>query len=324
MSSEPALSKSTDELFRWYQKNKRPLPWRNKVKDPYAIWVAEVMLQQTSVNTVIPYYKKFMSRFKTLKSLARVPLEEVLPYWSGLGYYSRIKNLHKSSQIIDKMGFPRTYSELLKLPGFGPYTARAVSSLAFNEKTGVLDTNVIRVLTRYLGFKKIWWNTEGKNFLQKKSDEFTFKHPASIMNQAMMELGSLICTPKTPLCIACPLQKNCQAYKTHETSSIPLLKKEKRKEIWLWQPYIHIKKESVALTKNHSLPVLKNYLLFPGPIYKKKNPPKHYDFMHSITHHLIYVSSRKEKLPKEFYSWVRIKDIKKKNPSSLLTKLLLP
>ena len=282
------------------------------------------MLQQTTVNTVIPYYEKFIKKFKNMAALAKAQLEEVIPYWSGLGYYSRVKNLHKSAQIIHaKKYFPKTYKELLKLPGFGPYTARAVSSLAFDEKTGVLDANVIRVLTRYLGFKKAWWNKKAREILQKKVDQWMIKNPPDILNQALMELGSLVCTAQKPLCLICPLKKNCQSFKNDQTHLIPLKKKQKKKEIWLWKPFIFMKKNQIALTKNHFLPVLKNYPLFPGPAIKRKTPPKHYDFIHSITHYTIYVLITKNTpFPIQPVSWIKTKDLQRKNPSSLVQKIL--
>ena len=347
---------SQNELIKWYKKNKRPLPWRTKKKNPYRIWVSEVMLQQTTVNTVIPYYEKFIKKFKTLESLANTPLEEVMPYWSGLGYYSRLKNLHKSAKMMSqKKYFPRTYCKLLKLPGFGPYTARAVSSLAFNEKTGVLDANVIRVLSRYLNFKKPWWDKKGREILQQEVDKWMIKHPSSILNQALMELGALVCTVKKPLCPACPLKKNCKALKYNQIHLLPLKKEKKVKEIWLWQPLmlinqtdqecassdlrfpvrekknpskninkLSIKENKIAVTYNHSLPVLKNYPLFPGKAVKRTKPPKRYDFIHSITHHTIYVLISKKSpspsLPKIL--WITIKNLPKKNPSSLIRKTL--
>ena len=312
------------QLIKWYKHNKRPLPWRTKKKNPYHIWVSEVMLQQTTVNTVIPYYETFIKKFKTVRSLAKAPLEEVLPYWSGLGYYSRVKNLHKAAQIINKKKyFPRTYRELLKLPGFGPYTARAVSALAFNEKTGVLDTNVIRILSRYLNFKKIWWNKKGRQTLQQAVDQWMIKNPPAILNQALMELGALICTVRKPLCTACPLKKNCKALKHNQIDLIPLKKEKKAKEIWLWKPLVLTKKNQVALTHNHSLPVLKNYLFFPGKAVRKKTPPKKYDLIHSITHHTIYVLiSKKTTPPTQSISWITVQNLQKKNPSSLIKKVL--
>ena len=315
----------TTSLIKWYEQNKRNLPWRKTKKNPYHIWVSEVMLQQTTVNTVIPYYEKFIKKFNTLKALAETPLEEVIPYWSGLGYYSRVKNMHKAAQIIyKKRSFPKTYKELLKLPGFGPYTARAVSSLAFDEKTGVLDANVIRVLTRYLGFKKAWWNKPAKDFLQKEVDKWMLKHPPSILNQALMELGSLVCTAQKPLCFICPIKKKCQAFNLNQVHLIPLKKTKKEKEIWLWQPNIHIKKNKIALTDNHSLPVLKSYPLFPGKATKRNTPPKKYNFIHSITHHAIYVllSEKVSYDNKQILSWINIKDLQRKNPSSLIKKTL--
>ncbi len=325
ISSSPA---DQNRLIKWYEKNKRPFPWRKKrAQTPYTIWVSEVMLQQTTTNTVIPYYERFIKKFKTLESLAQTPLEEVLPYWSGLGYYSRIKNLHKSAcRIYAQKHFPQTYKKLLTLPGFGPYTARAVSSLAFDEKTGVLDANSIRVMTRYLGFKKAWWEKKNRSILQQTADQWTMKHPPSTMNQALMELGSLVCTAGNPLCLVCPLRQNCQAFKHNQTDKIPLLKKKKKKEIWFYQPVIFIKKNFTGLMQKHPLPVLKNYPLFPGKAVKRNTRPDRYHFVHSITHHNIYVlvslaSIWKESEVKDAL-WVKTKEIQKQNPSSLIQKIL--
>ena len=199
MASFPVL-----ELVKWYEQNKRPLPWRKKNKNPYFIWISEVMLQQTRVEAVIPYYKKFIQKFKTIKKLANTPLEEVLPYWSGLGYYSRVKNLHMAAKILDrKKYFPRSYKELIKLPGFGPYTARAVSAFAFEEKTAVLDANVIRLLSRFLAFSDPWWNPKGRDFLQRNANQWIKIKKPSVVNQALMELGALVCTAQKPLCLVC-------------------------------------------------------------------------------------------------------------------------
>ena len=229
-------NKPKPQLIKWYQKNQRPLPWR-KTKDPYKIWVSEVMLQQTTCRAVIPYYNKFIKKFKNLKDLASAPLAEVLSYWSGLGYYSRAKNLHKSAGLIyAQKFFPNTYKELLKLPGLGPYTARAVSSLAFNEKAAVLDANVIRVMARITGFQKAWWNSEGTNFLQKQADKWVERYPSSLMNQALMELGALICTAQKPACLVCPVQKNCKAFAKGLTNKIPMPKKKNKKKFGFTGP----------------------------------------------------------------------------------------
>ena len=337
------------KLITWYQKHKRPLPWRNTL-DPYRIWVSEVMLQQTTVNTVIPYYKKFIKKFSDIKALAKAPLKEVVPYWSGLGYYTRVKNLHKSARIIHKNKcFPRTYKALLKLPGFGPYTSRAVSALAFGEKTTVLDANVIRVMARYTGFKQAWWNQEGRAYLQKSADKWALCHNPVFINQALMEVGALICRPQKPLCFLCPLHSHCQAHQQDQTGSIPLKRQKKKQEIWYYQPVVCIKNNKVALTQQHHLPVLKSYLWFPGQAVKREVRPRHYHFTHLVTHHVIYVlpslaqeGSRKgvaeEVVPTSQVHkkvenssktcidskllWVKVKDIKKQNPSSLIQKIL--
>lgn len=310
-------------LIKWYQKNKRSLPWRN-TKNPYFIWISEVMLQQTTVNTVIPYYKKFIKKFKTIKSLAQAPHNLVLSYWSGLGYYSRVKNLHLSAQIIyQNKKFPKTYKELLTLPGFGAYTARAVSSLAFHEKVGVLDANVIRVLTRYLGYKKPWWTTLSQKILQEEVNKWMVKNPSAILNQALMELGALVCTSQKPTCTLCPLKQKCHSFKYNQISIIPLKKKPIPKKIWLWKPIICIKKNKIAFIKNHTLPVLKKYPFPPGIALKKTTPPLCYDFIHSITHYTIYTQISKLTLNSaQPILWYKIQDIQKTNPSNLIQKIL--
>ena len=317
---------SQKRLLQWYKENKRILPWR-ECNNPYYIWISEVMLQQTTISAVIPYYKAFIKKFKTLKSLAQAPLEEVMPYWSGLGYYNRIKNLHLAAQMIHRQKiFPRNYRELLKFPGFGPYTARAVSSLAFNEKIGVLDTNVIRVLSRYYALKNPWWKTTERKKLQSLVDEWVKSTEPAMMNQALMELGALVCTNKEPLCSACPLNKACQAYKTKTFHLIPIKKIKKKKEIWLWKPIIYIKKRKIAFIKNmETLPFLKTHLVFPGQSLQKKQVPKTYHFIHFITHHTIYVQVQFIKtinFENTKLIWLTLPEIKKKSPSSLIQKVL--
>ena len=320
------LLKNRTALVQWYNQHKRILPWRNN-KNPYLIWISEVMLQQTTVNAVIPYYKRFIKKFKTLKKLAQADIKEVLPYWSGLGYYNRIKNLHKAAKIIYKQKyFPKSYKRLLKLPGFGPYTSRAVSSLAFNENTTVLDANVIRVLCRYYGLKIYWWNTAERNNLQMLADQWTrnTKSPAEI-NQALMELGALVCLNRQPYCPACPLNKNCQAYKHSAQHLIPIKKLTRKKEIWLWKPIIITKNTKTAFIKNiNILPFLKNHLIFPGKAVRKNQAPKKYHLIHFITHHAIYVQVCSEKQIKhKNFIWLSKPEIKQRSPSSLIQKVLL-
>lgn len=211
-------------LLKWFDKNKRSLPWR-KNKDPYAIWISEIMLQQTQVDTVIPFYTRWMNSFPDIKTLAHASPDSILKHWEGLGYYSRARNLHKSARIIlqnHKGIFPDDFQTVLALPGIGRYTCGAILSIAFDQKLPVLDGNVIRVFARLFlindpvnspaVLKKLWEKAEALLPSRRTGD----------YNQSLMELGALICTPKNPKCLLCPLQKVCLAEKENRQSLLPV------------------------------------------------------------------------------------------------------
>ena len=201
--------KLTPALLKWYGKNKRDLPWR-KTCDPYKIWISEIMLQQTQVVTVIPYFERFIQIFPTIEVLAKSPLEKILGLWSGLGYYRRARHLHEAAKkICQKKYFPKTKLELLELPGIGDYTASAIASIAFNEPTAVVDGNVVRVLARIFALQGHAKATLLKKAVQKLSDPLIdLKNPGDF-NQAMMELGATVCTPTNPRCPECPIKSHC-------------------------------------------------------------------------------------------------------------------
>lgn len=216
-------------LLAWYHTNKRDMPWR-QTKDPYCILLSEFMLQQTQVDTVIPYYHRFLKSFPTVHHLARAPQDNVLKTWEGLGYYARARNLHKAAQAISQQfdgTVPDTYEELHALPGFGPYTTAAVLSIAYNKDHAVLDGNVIRVLTRLFDIHDDVTQTPTKKHLWALAELLLAKGHAGDYNQAIMELGATICTPKNPTCATCPLTKHCSAYQagTHETLPVKAKKK---------------------------------------------------------------------------------------------------
>jgi A/G-specific adenine glycosylase len=308
-------------LVDWYRHEQRPLPWRIN-RNPYRIWISEVMLQQTTVQAVIPYYERFMLRFPDVETLAQAKIDEVYELWTGLGYYSRARNLHLAAQSL-RGGFPKTYVELMELPGFGPYTARAVSSLAFGENVGVIDGNVIRVLTRHLGRRTQWWKPEERNWLQNIADQLANTADPHQLNQAMMELGATICTPKKPACLLCPLQKDCLASKKNLVDQIPLKKLRRLQEIWVWHPEIFVKKDKVALVENDYAPFLRGQWIFPGQIKKAKTKPKIFQNKHVITHHDIYIIPQMKKpRGKTDYRWVAMDQIHLVNPSILLRKAL--
>jgi A/G-specific adenine glycosylase len=314
-------------LLAWYKENHRDLPWRRN-RDPYRIWISEVMLQQTTVAAVIPYYEKFLSRFPTVQSLAECNLESVFEMWAGLGYYSRARNLHKSAIALSEKGFPETAAELLELPGFGPYTSRAVSSLAFGEKVGVLDGNVIRVLTRVYGWDMDWWTTKARPQLQTAADEIASLGPSNLLNQGLMELGATICTPQSPACLLCPWNKQCVALHTHQIAKIPRKRPRKQSEVWVWKLQVITEGNKVALIPNDYAPFLKGQMIFPGTISQQAKKPKIFDLKHGITHHDIYIQIDKKssmksfKIKRESWQWVSTKDIKKINPSNLMQKVL--
>lgn len=320
---------SADLLLEWYLKNGRPLPWRTS-RDPYRIWISEIMLQQTTSKAVVPFFERFLARFPTVQSLAQSSLDEVYEAWSGLGYYSRARNLHRCAGLLSQRGFPQSFSELLELPGIGPYTSRAIASFAFSEPVGVLDGNVIRFLSRYHLRASEWWKPKGRDELQSLADEWVRAHVGSGLkkvdshdiNQALIEIGATICTPQSPKCLLCPVVKNCGARKEDRVQDLPLQKPRKAMEDWVWRPQICARGGKFALTKDHQLPVLTDHLAWPGKAQRVKAPPKKYAFKHVVTHHNIYVLPEKAQRMSGDLEWLRVEDIKRKSPTALVQKAL--
>ena len=200
------------DLLRWFEKNGRDLPWR-KTRDPYAIWVSEIVLQQTRVPTAIPYYKRFLENFPTVRHLAKADLSSVLKIWEGLGYYTRARNLHRAAQfILNRFGgrVPDNPEDLLSLPGIGRYTAGAILSIAHNKDAPILDGNVKRVLSRIFAVSGDPRQTETESLLWSLSESLVPTGHASAFNQGLMDLGSTICTPRDPRCPECPLGSLCK------------------------------------------------------------------------------------------------------------------
>jgi A/G-specific adenine glycosylase len=199
-------------LLDWYEQNKRDLPWRKR-SDPYGIWVSEIMLQQTQVETVLPYYERFLTRFPTLDALATATIEEVLGCWSGLGYYRRARHLHQAAREIVEAnrGFPRDLEGLKALPGIGSYTAAAVGSIAFGIVEPAIDGNILRVVGRFLGIDGNPKRGEARRRIEKTTRELLIADRAGDSNQALMELGATLCRPRKPLCSGCPLASGCEA-----------------------------------------------------------------------------------------------------------------
>jgi A/G-specific adenine glycosylase len=209
----------TTPLLRWFTAHKRDLPWRAEPRDPYHVWLSEVMLQQTQVATVIPYYQRWLARFPTLRDFAVAPLDDVLKLWEGLGYYSRARNFHKAAQIVvNELGgeMPRDVAGLMALPGVGRYTAGAIASLAFNQHAPLLDGNVKRVLSRIFGL-----TTPTDEELWTLAESLLPRGKAGAFNEALMELGATVCTPRAPACPSCPIRKACTAYASGDPEAYP-------------------------------------------------------------------------------------------------------
>lgn len=229
----PPLSpfvKLRQTLLRWYARHKRDLPWRH-TRDPYKIWVSEIMLQQTQVATVIPYYERWLKAFPTLSSLARAPLSKALELWAGLGYYRRVRMFHQAVRHLlenAKGIIPETSKALKELPGIGRYTAGAIASIAFGEKTPVLDGNVMRILTRIFAIPQ---SIDKPATLEKlwslSADLLPATNPGNL-NQALMELGATVCYPSAPQCPRCPVRSLCAAHKKGEELSYPVRSAEER------------------------------------------------------------------------------------------------
>jgi A/G-specific adenine glycosylase len=229
LSLEEQLKEFRRKLLAWFAQFQRDLPWRRS-RDPYRIWISEIMLQQTRVAAVIPYYERFLARFPNVQALAAAPEEEVLRVWSGLGYYSRARNLqHAAKQIVAKHGgeFPQTKEEVVELAGIGEYTAAAILSIALGKKLAVLDGNVARVVARLDAVRGDLRGPGRWRELQRRADELLDCEAPGDWNQAMMELGATLCTPRAPQCLLCPVQRFCNAQKLGLTDEIPL-KRAKR------------------------------------------------------------------------------------------------
>ncbi len=225
MSTASDMRHWTHHLLHWYAIHRREMPWRGHA-DPYAVWISEIMLQQTRVDTVIPYFERFLARFPAVAALASAPSADVLKHWEGLGYYSRARNLQAAAREIvaaHSSHLPRTAAALGTLPGIGPYTAAAIASICFGQRVPVVDGNVARVFSRYLGwrddFRKLPARQKLADWLQPQMTGI--KVPGDF-NQAMMELGALICLPRAPACAQCPLATTCHACQANTQAEFPL------------------------------------------------------------------------------------------------------
>ena len=230
----------SETILRWYAENGRDLPWR-RTRDPYAVWLSEIILQQTRVAQGWAYWERFLERFPTVDALAAAPEDEVLRLWQGLGYYSRARNLHAAAkQIVSMGGFPSTLEGIRSLKGVGDYTAAAIGSIAFGLPAAVVDGNVYRVLARYFGIATPVGSTASKKEFTALAQRLLPPEAPAAFNQGMMDFGATCCTPVTPACLTCPLQPSCQAFRDGRVELLPV-KQEARKPVERHLTYVYVR-----------------------------------------------------------------------------------
>ena len=305
----------TTTILQWFQDNGRALPWR-ETRDPYAIWLSEIILQQTRIEQGLPYWERFMRHWHTVEELAAASEDEVLREWQGLGYYSRARNLHTAAkQIVEMGGFPRTLEGIKRLKGVGDYTAAAIGSIAFDLPAAVVDGNVYRVLARHYGISTPINTTEGKKEFTALAQELLPARQASAFNQAMMDFGAIQCTPQSPLCLSCPLQESCIAFREDRAVALPVKRKMlKVKERHLTYIYIRYKGRT-AIHRRQAGDIWQGLYepwltdeVPPGAILLRQ------DVKHVLTHRVLYADfwlwepDQKPELPAD-YLWIKETDI---------------
>ncbi len=254
------------KLLAWYEKHKRDLPWR-RTRDPYRIYLSEILLQQTRVEAVIPYYEKFLARFPDVLALANAPLDDVLKTWEGAGYYARARNLHRAAKIVVEKyrgRFPKKIGEIRELPGIGRYTAGAIASIAFKLDAPVVDGNVARVLCRYVGIREDPKANATQKQLWDIAAELLPEGHAREFNQALMELGATICLPKNPRCVVCPVQKNCVARQQGLQNVLPAKRAKKESPHKIIAAGVIYKRGKILIQQRLSEGLLGGLWEFPG------------------------------------------------------------
>ena len=326
------------KLLQWYKLNQRDLPWRRS-KDPYTIWISEIILQQTRVNQGLSYYQNFIKTFPTIRDLAKSSSDEVMKAWQGLGYYSRARNLHETAKHIVKnldAAFPTTFNEIIKLKGIGIYTASAISSIAFNERKAVVDGNVYRVISRLFGIADPIDSTKGKTIFQEFANKLISSKNPGDYNQAIMEFGATVCKPKNPSCDSCIFLEDCFAFRNGKINELPvkhkktkvktrfinyvlfrhgekiMIRKRVENDIWqsLYEFYSFAEGEQIDLVKTKEFP-FKNIL----PSSTIQSFSRFETFKHQLSHQNIFCTIGIVKLKQPFaekgYRWVNINTLHK-------------
>ena len=328
--------------------NKRILPWKEE-KDPYRIWVSEIILQQTRAEQGILYYHRFLSKFSSLKKLADAPLEDIYKVWEGLGYYNRARNMHETAKKIMQNWqgeFPSDYDSILSLKGIGPYTAAAISSFAFRLPYAVVDGNVFRVLSRFFGISTVIDSTEGKKLFSALAQDCLDASLPHLYNQAIMDFGATICKPEQPVCNTCNLKRKCFAYKNKKTGELPVKskKKEVKKRYFLF--FIYKYKGKVAIELRFENDIWKNLYQFPlievnkASLFENPSEVAELKLIHKkniinitkpvkqqLTHQLVYgkgiiCKGKPDANQQQKLEWVAVNDLKNRPFPRLIHQLM--
>ena len=264
---EPKKHKSqfSKILLDWYDPEARPMPWKSE-KNPYLVWLSEVILQQTRVEQGLPYFNRFKKKYPTVKDLANAPEDELMKLWEGLGYYSRARNLHASAKHISTEfngSFPSAYEDILSLKGVGPYTAAAIASFAFNLPYAVVDGNVFRVLSRVFGIEDVIDTHAGKKKFEILANELLDKKNPAIYNQAIIDFGALQCKPKAPVCEDCPFKTYCFAFQNDQIGLFPVKSKKMKRQTRFFNYLVLNQKEFVLINKRTEKDIWRNLYEFP-------------------------------------------------------------
>ena len=329
----------TDNLLSWYSENKRKLPWRIKknVKNPYYVWISEIMLQQTNVSTVINYYKKFIFNWPTVHSLSKSKLDKILFVWQGLGYYTRAANLHKTAKIICSKydgKIPNTYKALIQLPGIGEYTANAIMSIAYNKKTIGIDVNINRIISRLYNL-----NPNNNKEITKRVYKLLPINKSSNFMQGLMDVGAQVCKKKSVNCLICPLKRYCNFYNQKKEINFNILKKERKKKFLF--VYLIKYKNQIILKKRRNTKFLHGLMEIPNNLLNnktslktaKKNAPLELDWkvisgkIHSkISNYELEIKFLEAQAKEKFFLknsiWVNRNDMKKIPISTLMKNIL--
>ena len=319
-------------LLKWFEAYGRELPWR-ETHDPYAIWLSEIILQQTQVKQGWDYWQRFMRRWPTVDDLAAASEDEVLREWQGLGYYSRARNLHYAARQIVALGhFPDTLEEIKQLKGVGDYTAAAIGSIAFGLPAAVVDGNVYRVLARHFGVETAINSTEGKKEFAALAQSLLPETSAGLYNQAIMDFGAIQCTPQSPKCVVCPLQESCEALRTGKVNTLPVKEKKlKIKERHLIYIYIRCQGETAIHRRGEGdiWQGLWEPLLMEDGRWKMEDGLRcvAMGVKHVLTHRVLtadfylWETETKPDLPED-YIWIKEEDIDNYGIPRLIDKLL--